>query len=1476
MKRITITLLLCISVFGLASSQTTIHYADFETGTDGWTQDTGDTTDWTRDSGGTVSGGTGPTTGSGGSTWYMYTEASGHYSQTAIFNSVAFDLTSYMNTTFSFDYHMYSNTGNDMGTIIVEVSNNAGATWNPEYSISGNQGNSWQNTGNIDLSGYDGDTILIRFVGNIGPNYTSDMAIDQLLLQGDFTSSGYGPGNVSSNLQLWLRADEDVNLTGTDVNSWTDQSSNGFVGASEGTSDAEYVIDGLNFNPILRFTDNQFYNYGAPAALDINPHTETMTIITMVVTGGNTTGTVIAKGDSGGTRNYQVWFGTTDRVLHHTLGRQGSNQAVQWGTIYALNEPKITTGIVANTGNPLTRLSPYVNGVLDPADRNDGTYTGGSSTMDVLVGARRDSGNTGSGYRFDGDIAEIIIYDRDITASERAQIESYLAIKYGVTLGSNDAYWDTPSNTSSPFGYGGTSNDYIASDGSTLWNGAANAGFGYNVFGIARDDDSNLLQTKSKSVNIIPEPILTMESETGGLNTNLSYLLAGNDSGNIALTTSSLPIRSTSILERTWKARESANDAGTVTLEFDLTGSSVTDAEATNLDLFIADNTSFINYKNLNGTYNATTNILTFTGVNFEDAEYFTLGTPEIITGSNHLVFDGVDDYIATPVDLSGKAEVTFGAWIKRTNNNDASNTGLIGQIGVMGIHVQNDDLSVTWGGNAIGYGLGYGANSIGNTNDSWHHVATSFDNGYIKLYFDGEIVIEGPGGVGNTILSSSSNSFNIGGQAANQFFTRHFAGLIDEVRVFDVALTDEQVQQMVYQEIQNVGGNVRGTVIPKDIEDTTTNANVSWNDLEAYFPMTNVRGNCLVDETANAANGRLMNLPASTIQSQTAPMPYETLNNGAWTTQNTWLHGNVWDIEVLPNKDWAIVEIHDNITTNADHTHLGLFVDAGNTLTVNGTNEVRNTWYLDLNGTIDLQDDSQLVQTEESDLTVTSAGKILRRQEGLSNIYRYNYWGSPVGAQSIVANNTDYSMSMHQDGGGNIQFTTAMDPPVTSPATISTYWLYTYQNGVGYWDWSAETSASNIPAGIGYIHKGPGVGATEHQYLFEGKPNNGVISIAAIDTGGPGSVAGVSKTEYLLGNPYPSALDAHEFIDDNVGVSSGTLYLWEQWSGNSHILDEYEGGYAVLNKMAKTRAYQFVGLNGANNGSQDGTKTPTQFLPVGQGFLTEIVANGTIEFNNSQRIFKEEALGESVFFRNDEPTIPNDEAADVNPFKIIRLEFKLSNDLSRELVLGFSDITTDGFDYGYDSRPNKFNDNDLATTLDGEEMVIQAFSEITEDKVVDLTLNADGTHDYAIRLIETENIDPSQDLYIHDTLEDIYYDLRSDQQYDFNASAGLDPDRFNLVFRADQTLSQASTELSKVSIFVNPKEKKLYVKGMQEGARELTIFSMLGQKIKTFSDVQWSTLSSGLSLMEFSSGVYIVELRDRDGESISKKVTLN
>jgi hypothetical protein len=159
-----------------------------------------------------------------------------------------------------------------------------------------------------------------------------------------------------------------------------------------------------------------------------------------------------------------------------------------------------------------------------------------------------------------GDIAEIIIYNTD-NESDRLRIESYLGLKYGVSL--ND----------------GTGVNYTAADGTTIfWNNSTNSGYNYDIFGIGRDDLSSLYQKQSRSVNsdaFFEVYFLSSESEalpaTNILNTNSfaenrSFLMFGNDNGDITewYHYSQLPSVIVSRIERIWKVQKTGTISSVV------------------------------------------------------------------------------------------------------------------------------------------------------------------------------------------------------------------------------------------------------------------------------------------------------------------------------------------------------------------------------------------------------------------------------------------------------------------------------------------------------------------------------------------------------------------------------------------------------------------------------------------------------------------------------------------------------------------------------------------------------------------------------------------------------------------------------------------------------------------------------------------------------------------------------------------------
>ncbi|MEJ2422949.1 MAG: putative Ig domain-containing protein [Candidatus Thiodiazotropha sp.] len=184
-----------LAVFFLFISATTQSYAataltsdDFESGMGGWVNvSSGDNKNWTRDSAGTPSSNTGPSTGSGGSSYYVYLETSSGTAYTAGDTAILLGpAVSGRVIHFKFDYHMY---GSNTGTLAVDVL--SGGVWvDGVWSISGQQQSSSAaayTTKELDLSGYDVSQIRFRAIAAGG--YMGDMAIDNV----EISTAASGP-----------------------------------------------------------------------------------------------------------------------------------------------------------------------------------------------------------------------------------------------------------------------------------------------------------------------------------------------------------------------------------------------------------------------------------------------------------------------------------------------------------------------------------------------------------------------------------------------------------------------------------------------------------------------------------------------------------------------------------------------------------------------------------------------------------------------------------------------------------------------------------------------------------------------------------------------------------------------------------------------------------------------------------------------------------------------------------------------------------------------------------------------------------------------------------------------------------------------------------------------------------------------------------------------------------------------------------
>ncbi len=166
-----------------ATCITTLPYAEsFDTNFGQWLQAVNDNMDWTRGTGATPTANTGPTadhtTGTG---HYLYTDATSpnNPNKVADLYGPCVDLGGLATAELRFWFHMY---GTAMGTLRVDVWD--GSAWtNGVHSLNGDLGDSWQQAV-VDLSAFVGSEIRIRFHGTTGTGATSDMAIDDIQIDG--------------------------------------------------------------------------------------------------------------------------------------------------------------------------------------------------------------------------------------------------------------------------------------------------------------------------------------------------------------------------------------------------------------------------------------------------------------------------------------------------------------------------------------------------------------------------------------------------------------------------------------------------------------------------------------------------------------------------------------------------------------------------------------------------------------------------------------------------------------------------------------------------------------------------------------------------------------------------------------------------------------------------------------------------------------------------------------------------------------------------------------------------------------------------------------------------------------------------------------------------------------------------------------------------------------------------------------------
>ncbi|WP_418263734.1 immunoglobulin domain-containing protein [Flavobacterium faecale] len=886
-------------------------------------------------------------------------------------------------------------------------------------------------------------------------------------------------------------------------------------------------------------------------------------------------------------------------------------------------------------------------------------------------------------------------------------------------------------------------------------------------------------------------------------------------------------------------------------------------------------------------------------------------------TNCDVIDFDGVNDNVTFKDNYNLTNKFSIEAWVKP---NSVSGTQTIFSKRNANNLATGYDLKLT--GNIVSFNWNNAGSITSNypiSTNRWYHIAVTFDGGIYRLFIDG-IEVSNPSGVAGVKPTINTMDCILG--AMDQTGTppnkpvNYFHGWIDELRIWNTDLNLDQLHQMMNQEIissPTVAGNVQGAIIPIDVYGLLWTTN-----LLGYYQMNNISCGYL-NPNKGTTKGKLRNI--TTAEDQTAPIPYTTIRNGNWKNRTAgvtpWLHGStVWD---YPNStgvngdpiDWNIVVNSNNLNNDDnDITLLGFVMHTGTQLdvhapgTLNETNSGHMLWithYLKLNGFIDLIGESQLLQKRyysfptqfsESIFEEASTGYIERDQQGKKNSFNYNYWTSPVSIRGN-ANNSPYTLNgVLRDGTTSsnpkvIQFdgnAFYADGPVESPIKISTRWVWSYNSKTlasnseldNYYLWNHIYNYGSLNTGEGFTMKGTGGTApltSTQNYVFTGKPNSGTITLGL-----------PYEQTYLVGNPYPSALDADEFIKDNlkdcsgcratVNTFNGALYFWDHLgiTGN-HNLAEYEGGYATYTLIGGTIATVDGDLNSQSGNT--GTKTPARYIPVAQGFFvdaylepsiigtTNTVQGGPLVFKNSQRAFMREGNPNSVFMK---PTASGKTTikANTDTRAKIRLGYLSTSGKYRQLLIGSDNNTTSNFDLGYDAPMFDLNIDDLYWIINDSPFVIQGIPDFDKNSIVPLGMTVTNEGESKIKIDNLENISNEIAIYIHDNVTNLYHDLRAND-FTISLPAGKYTDRFSLRFENKTIVNTEDKEIKEgITVYFSEESYSININNYiyNDIVKKVTLFNSLGQIIKSWGIEKTNQETIVLPLKKVSSGVYIVKTK--------------
>lgn len=557
------------------------------------------------------------------------------------------------------------------------------------------------------------------------------------------------------------------------------------------------------------------------------------------------------------------------------------------------------------------------------------------------------------------------------------------------------------------------------------------------------------------------------------------------------------------------------------------------------------------------------------------------------------------------------------------------------------------------------------------------------------------------------------------------------------------------------------------------------------------------------------------------------------TYNTSIDHNNETEFTGLTWSNGVPTSDSVAIISQDYDTSINGNINACTCEVETNKQLKVTANNFINIKSDIIVNGSLIVEDKGSVVQ-EESNGLVTNNGSIIVEKITTPLTDRgFTILGSPMSNDTREGVYNSAAMVRYHD-------TDLFNPNINVENNFPLAENFADDNGN---NWISHTGKLN-PA-EGYLVKPFAIGETGGTYTTtytQGTLNNGTINF---------------QTKYgddqndspnILANPYPSAIDAYEFVNNNPIVDA--IYYWEHISEPNN---SYPGYNASNYDMGDISMYNLSGgTAAANNGP--GSQATNQYIPSGQGFAIKANAAGTVTFNNAMRI-----NGNNSGYRNSESDIE-------------RLYLNVINNtynLKSGTLIAFTENATDDFDTNYDAK-RLATPVSLYSLIDGYEFGIQGRSAFNNSHIIPLGFSSqvEEEQEYIISIndIEGELISNSM-IILKDNLTNTVTNLL-ETDYRFTSNAGDQTNRFVIVFN-EQVLNTTEFDSNSISIYPNPTQNILNINSSLEEMNSIELYDLRGRLVNKFNiDYQ---VQAQIDISTLENAMYFIKINTENGSTTKR-----